>query len=501
MRQVAILPAGCQIQNKDILFANEEKLYYASTLAIYVYHSKTCVLEKVLSISDRTLSCICVSPFDHNIIVAAAIDGCISTWKIDEEIVKARAYTQMQSRTNIVAWNPHLAHEIVFISSQPYTRVLSWDTSKTGTVLNEMFAIRNKSFVISCAKWNPHTAGLLAAGCNNSWVFLFNTLGRSQKTLQIKDRNSPVSDLQWDRLSSIYLLVAYQYFISLWDTESCTEIHTFEKQNVSITSIAWMDWTAGSFVSTNSKTGTLKMWNASQRQPLSTVRASSTGILSIVFSPGAKRALFSCTDGSIGVFHTQRQQLEFSTAPGHTDTIFDCVFAPSNSDVFATASYDGTVKLWNLSTLSLAKTLYASDGILYGCAFSARGKMLAACSATGVSVVWDFETCRELARFVHHTKPVYCIAWNPCLENVVCTTSGDGTVVVFEVDIDTLYDPHSASVPTGSRKKGAITTESTAESVIRMRFTHPGPVFGCSWSPHSQHVLATGCQDGKVSWC
>lgn len=56
---------------------------------------------------------------------------------------------------------------------------------------------------------------------------------------EVPDRAVAVVDIQWDRLSSVYLLVAYQSFISLWDTESLTEIHTFDKQGNGITAIAW----------------------------------------------------------------------------------------------------------------------------------------------------------------------------------------------------------------------------------------------------------------------
>ena len=55
----------------------------------------------------------------------------------------------------------------------------------------------------------------------------------------VPDRAVAVVDIQWDRLSSVYLLVAYQSFISLWDTETLTEIHTFDKQGSGITAIAW----------------------------------------------------------------------------------------------------------------------------------------------------------------------------------------------------------------------------------------------------------------------
>jgi WD40 repeat protein len=191
-------------------------------------------------------------------------------------------------------------------------------------------------------RWNPHIPGLLASGCNNSWVLLYNSKAKQQKTLQVKDRTTSVVDMQWDRLSSVYLLVAYQSFISLWDTDSLSEIHAFDKQPGGITSIAWLDWTAGNFVSSNAKTGILRVWNASQRQAIDSIRVAASGINRVYFGVGTKRALCACVDGTLVVYHMVKMQVEFCSSAGHTETIFDCSLSPASPDVLATASYDTT---------------------------------------------------------------------------------------------------------------------------------------------------------------
>lgn len=52
-----------------------------------------------------------------------------------------------------------------------------------------------------------------------------------------------------------------------------------------------------------------------------------------------------------------REQL-WCTQPGHTETIFDCCFAPgASSHLLATCSFDGTVRVWDVTTNSCVKTL------------------------------------------------------------------------------------------------------------------------------------------------
>ena len=56
MKQIGILPAGCQIDSRAVLFANDEVIYYASTLSIYIFSAKTFLLEKVVNVSPRMIA-------------------------------------------------------------------------------------------------------------------------------------------------------------------------------------------------------------------------------------------------------------------------------------------------------------------------------------------------------------------------------------------------------------------------------------------------------------
>jgi WD40 repeat protein len=279
-----------------------------------------------------------------------------------------------------LAWDPFSAYHCAILVNQPNIRLLYWDTRKSTGGISELFVVKNNPSEIVVIRWNLLIPDLLAAGCSNGSVILFYTSKSTnpQKVLSVPDRYAAVVDIQWDRLSSVYLLVAYTSCISLWDTENLTEIHSFDKQQGGMTAIAWLDWTAGNFISTNSKNGILKVWNVSQRHFLESIRVCTSGISTVYFGAGTKRAVLACLDGSIIIYHMVKMQLEYSTAAGHTETIFDCNFSPSSPDVLATASYDGTVKVWNIQDFSLTDTLYSgqstSKNIIYSCDWSPKGK-------------------------------------------------------------------------------------------------------------------------------
>ena len=327
----------------------------------------------------------------------------------------------------------------------------------------------------------------------------YNYKMRSQKVLQVAERHTPVVDVQWDRLSSSYLLVAYQFFVSLWDVESAMEMQVFEKQTIDITSIAWLDWTAGNFVTSNSRNCNLKVWNASQKQPIETYSfAGDCGINSIFFCKGKRRVVCAGDDGSVSVMNVQNNQLEFRSMAGHTETIFDCKLSPKSCNTFCTASYDSTVKVWS-TDLKLTSTLHGNGDVIYCCDWSPKASLIAASTVTGMIILWDVDSGRELARFSHHRKASYSVAWNQHMEKLICSTSADGTVVVFQINYETLYDPHGSHNRTGSRRRSDPDNRSaTMPTDITFRFVHPAAVYGCAWSPTHAPIFATGCQDGVV---
>uniref|UniRef100_A0A672ZD86 Uncharacterized protein n=1 Tax=Sphaeramia orbicularis TaxID=375764 RepID=A0A672ZD86_9TELE len=50
---------------------------------------------------------------------------------------------------------------------------------------------------------------------------------------------------------------------------------------------------------------------------------------------------------------------------GHVETIFDCKFKPDDPNLLATASFDGTIKIWDTNTLTAVSTSPGNEGVVY----------------------------------------------------------------------------------------------------------------------------------------
>lgn len=55
---------------------------------------------------------------------------------------------------------------------------------------------------------------------------------------------------------------------------------------------------------------------------------------------------------------------------GHVETIFDCKFKPDDPNLLATASFDGTIKIWDTNTLTAVYTSPGNEGVVYSLSWS-----------------------------------------------------------------------------------------------------------------------------------
>lgn len=61
---------------------------------------------------------------------------------------------------------------------------------------------------------------------------------------------------------------------------------------------------------------------------------------------------------------------------GHVETIFDCKFKPDDPNLLATASFDGTIKIWDTNTLTAVYTSPGNEGVVYSLSW-APGRLAA----------------------------------------------------------------------------------------------------------------------------
>lgn len=149
------------------------------------------------------------------------------------------------------------------------------------------------------------------------------------------------------------------------------------------------------------------------------------------------------------------QQLE-----GHTGAVLGVAFR-SDGQMLATASVDGTARLWDLATpapQSSGRVLMAPKSAVHGVAFSTDGRTLATASSDWTARLWSVATGEQVGRPVSDHCPVHGVAFQPHGDRLAtagldggwesCEIESDGTKGLNEKADVILHVPRGHTVST-----------------------------------------------------
>ncbi len=166
---------------------------------------------------------------------------------------------------------------------------------------------------------------------------------------------------------------------------------------------------------------------------------------------------------------------EVRLLPGHTQRVNSVVYSPDGQRM-ATASDDGTVRIWRAGTDELVSILRGHTGCVNEVQFDPSGTWLATASCDRTAKRWDLTSGSELATYPHDS-PVFCLAISPD-GSTLATGTGDGMLGTTLPDLVTTWD-----VATGQRNWQLL--------------GHASDIMSAAYSPDGA-TLATGSSDGTV---
>ena len=193
---------------------------------------------------------------------------------------------------------------------------------------------------------------------------------------------------------------------------------------------------------------------------------------------------------------------------GHTGEVWDAAIGPDGRTL-ASASFDHTVKIWDIATGAIRHTLRGHTERVYSVGFDRYGTRLVSASADRTAIVWDLATGEPLHVLAGHVDNVRCAAFNPDSSRIA-TGSWDGTLRIWSADsgealsvirtgvgwITRLaFSPDGRWVVVGGSAGRAEIWEYYGTSrLVQTLDGHPGPVLGVAFSPDGLRVV-TSCND------
>jgi WD40 repeat protein len=117
----------------------------------------------------------------------------------------------------------------------------------------------------------------------------------------------------------------------------------------------------------------------------------------------------------------------------HPDNVVGLAFSP-DSKYLVTSSFDGSVRLWEVSSGKEVRRFAGHTVAAFGATFSPDGKYILTSGRDGTARLWDVQTGQEVRRFTGHRSEVRDVAFSSDGKHIL-TASFDGTARLWLTDI------------------------------------------------------------------
>ncbi|MEG3917758.1 AAA-like domain-containing protein, partial [Microcoleus sp. T3_A4] len=156
----------------------------------------------------------------------------------------------------------------------------------------------------------------------------------------------------------------------------------------------------------------------------------SNSVRSVAFSPDGKTLASASFDNTIKLWNMETQT-PIASLTGHRNSVRSVAFSPDGKTL-ASASFDNTIKLWHLQSQKLIATLRGHSNQVLSVAFSPDGKTLASASSDKTIKLWHLESHKPIATLTEHSDSVWSVAFSPD-GKTLASASSDNTIKLWHL--------------------------------------------------------------------
>lgn len=414
---------------------------------------------------------------------------------VEEEIVELVGH---QSEVIGCAWNPQNEHLLASASGDSTVRLWTFPTSASGlyevnprTVNKNVKVLEHvlikdagKSSDVTCLEWRAD-GGALATGCYDGKARIWSAQGDLQRTLQ--KHTGPIFAARWNPAGRLLLTCGIDGLAIVWDVEGGGVRNLLQHHSAACLDADWRN--EAEFVTSGSDK-LVHFYDLSQApaegtgeafHPALTLTGHTDEVNTVKFDP-TQQFLATCSDDStVRIWRVLRvgQSNEWQgeclhVLTAHTKEVYTLKWSPVvDSGVFASASFDCSVRVWKLSGSEsgsggseiTVKALNGHTQAVYSIAFSPCGRFLASGSLDGSVLIWSVQSGSLLKTYsAPNDGGFFDLEWRG---NWIAASNSQGRVVVLEFNPDSVVTevPPPSGTEDASTADGTITADTPADIV------------------------------------
>lgn len=226
-------------------------------------------------------------------------------------------------------------------------------------------------------------------------------------------------------------------------------------------------------------------------------------IYSVAYSPDGKYLASGSADKTIKLWEVETGRL-LRTLTGHTGDICSVSYSP-NGVYLASGSKDETIKLWEVKTGNCIKILTGHTGYVQSVTYSPDGKYLASAAWDETIKLWEVETGECIKTLTGHTGYVESVAYSSD-GKYLASASYDKTVKLWEVatgkcikilsghtDIvrSVSFAPNGKYLASGAYDKTTKIWEVATGNCVKTLIGSDNHIYSVSYSPDGKYLTRT----------
>lgn len=239
---------------------------------------------------------------------------------------------------------------------------------------------------------------------------------------------------------------------------------------------------------------TLRLWDLARGTCSKTFVDHEKDVLSCSFSADNKHIASGARDGDFKVWTTVGVCAYTSDTDKHNDWVSCVRYSPDSKDennVLATASWDGTVKVWDASSMSLKNTFTGHTNAVTSLSFAQKACYLASGGKDGSVILWNINEGAHL-KHITHNAPVNQVLFSKHKYQIVVAT--DNGFLLWDLVKDEIQEHIQVFQ---SQEEEDSDDEAEKKESKKVREKKPVACLCVAWSDNGNY-LYTGWADNNV---